>query len=392
MAEKRDYYEVLGVSRDASPEEIKKSYRRLARQLHPDVNHTDPQAEESFKELGEAYDALSDPQKRAAYDRYGHAGLSGATGGYPGGQAPFDEMFGDILGGFFGGGMRGNNRVNTRGADLRYDLEVTLNEAAFGGERTFRYNHQTSCPTCTGSGSTTGRVTTCLVCGGSGQRQANAGFLGMQFTTVTPCERCGSTGQIITDPCTKCNGVGRVRTTEEMTVTVPQGVDSGMYMEFSGRGDAGLRNGPPGDLAVVFRVRQHEIFKRQNADLICEVPLAFTTATLGGKLTVPTLDGDAEVDVPPGTQPGHIFHLRGKGMPVQRGTQRSEVRGDEHVVVSIAVPTDLSATQRELLRTLAVERGENIDHKSKNVFQKVVEAVEDAVDDYRDRAKEAFGG
>jgi molecular chaperone DnaJ len=386
MADKRDYYEVLGVSRDASPDEVKKAYRAKARQLHPDINRDDPHAEEHFKELGEAYDVVSDPQKRAAYDRFGHAGLSGAAGGGRG--AGYDDMFGDILGGFFNMGGMGGGRPSNRGNDLRYDLEVTLEEAAFGGERTVRFPHQTVCGTCHGTGSENGRVTTCVACGGSGQRQANAGFLGMQFTTVTPCDRCGATGQIITNPCAACHGVGRTRTMDEITVTVPPGVDSGMYIEYTGKGDAGLRNGPAGDLAVVFHVKAHAVFSRKGADLICEQSLPFTTASLGGKATVPTLDGTAEIDVPPGTQPGHIFHLKGKGMPSQRGTHR----GDQHIVVGIEVPTDLTNKQRELLRELAVERGENIDHKPKGVFQKVKEAVGEVVDEYRDRAKEAFGG
>lgn len=389
MADKRDYYEVLGVARTASPEEIKKAYRRLARQHHPDVNQADPHAEERFKELGEAYDVLSTPQKRATYDRFGHAGLGGAAGGHPGG-AYEDFGFGDLFESFFGGGASHMQRPDPRGADLRYDLEVTLEEAAFGAEHAIRVPHQTTCTTCGGSGAESGKAVPCPACAGTGQRrQTSSNFFGVQFATVTPCDRCGATGEILADPCKSCAGHGRMRTVDDLSVAIPPGVDTGSRIRFRNRGDVGLRGATAGDLMVVIHVKQHAVFQRRGTDLLCEVPLPFSTAALGGKLTVPTLEGDSEVEVPPSTQTGHVFRLRGKGMPELNSMQR----GDLHVVVTVAVPTDLNARQRELLREYAAERGENVEHHAKkSVFQRVKEAVEDAVDDYRDKTKEVFGG
>lgn len=373
MADKRDYYEVLDVARDASPEAIKKAYRQKARQWHPDVNGGTPEAEERFKEIGEAYDVLSDPQKRAAYDHYGHRGLNGMGAG---GGANFEEFgFGDLFASFFGGGFA--ERPDPRGAELRLDVQITLDEAAHGVERTARYTRQGVCDTCHGSGAETGSPVPCPACAGTGQRrQTNTNFFNMSFTTVAPCDRCGATGAIIPHPCPRCNGAGHVRVTEEIAFTVPAGVDTGSRIRFRGKGDAGLRGAPAGDLVAVIHVRPHPIFQRQGADLVCQVDLPFTTAALGGKLTVPTLDGDHELEIPPGTQPGHVFRLRGKGMPeLNRGT-----RGDQHVVVTLSVPTDLTPKQRDALRVFATERGDNTDHKPKNVFQKVKEAVEDVLD------------
>lgn len=387
MAEKRDYYEVLGVDRQASPEELKKAYRRLARQHHPDVNRDDPHAEERFKELGEAYDALSDPQKRAAYDRYGHAGMQGG-GGFAGGSPFGDFGVSDLFETFFGGGGMQASRPDPRGDDLRYDLEVTLEEAVFGVERTIRVPHMVSCPTCQGRGSEHGAPIPCPACAGTGQRrQVASNFFGMQFTTVVPCDRCGATGELISDPCTTCGGSGRTRTVEEVVATIPPGVDTGSRIRYRGKGNAGLRGAQAGDLMVMIHLKPHSIFKRQGSDLYCENTLAFSTAAMGGKLAVKTLDGEDMVDIPPGTQTGHVFRLRGRGMP----NLNNPHRGDLHVMVSVVVPTDLSARQRELLREFAQERGEDISHKPKSVFQKVKEAVTDAVDDYRDKTNEAFG-
>ncbi len=383
MADKRDYYEVLGVERGAAPEEIKKAYRRKARELHPDVNRTDPQAEDRFKELGEAYEVLGDANKRAAYDRFGHDGPSAMGGHFTGEEFGFSDLFES----FFGAGNR-MTRPDPRGADLRYDMEITLEDAAFGAERVIRVPHQATCPTCHGVGAEHGNPVPCPACAGTGQRrQSSSNLFGMQFTTVIPCDRCGATGEIITNPCITCNGTGRTRISEEITVNVPRGVDTGSRIRFRGKGDAGLRGAQAGDLLVAVHVRQHAVFQRRGADLFCEVLLPFGTAALGGKLTVPTLDGDGEVDIPTGTQPGSVFRLRGKGMPDLHGGHL----GDLHAVVSLAVPTDLTPRQRELLEEYAEERGENIDHKAKSVFQKVKEAVEDVVDEYRDKAKEAFG-
>ncbi|HEX2948585.1 MAG TPA: molecular chaperone DnaJ [Armatimonadota bacterium] len=389
MAEKRDYYEVLGVDRQAAPDEIKKAYRKLARKLHPDVNRDDPEAEEHFKELGEAYDALSDPQKRAAYDRFGHAGMNAAGAGYAGGSS-FGDFggFNDLFESFFGGGGQTGGRPDPRGDDLRADLEITLEEAAFGVEKTIRVQHQTTCPTCSGRGSESGNAVPCPACAGTGQRrQVASNFFGMQFTTVVPCDRCGATGEIISDPCTNCGGNGRVRTIEEIVANIPPGVDTGSRIRFRGKGDAGLRGAPAGDLMAFITVKPHKVFQRHGADLYREANLPFTTAALGGQMTVKSLDGDEVIDVPPGTQTGHVFRLRSKGMP----NLNTPYRGDLHVAVTVEVPTDLSSKQRDLIRDLAKERSENIERKTQSVFQKMKKAVEDVVDDYRDKTKEAFG-
>ena len=384
MAEKRDYYEVLGVDRTASPDEIKKAYRSLARKLHPDVNRDDHRAEEQFKELGEAYESLSDPQKRAVYDRFGHAGMQGNMGA---GGANFSDFgINDLLEGFFGGARQGG-RPDPTGDDLRYDLDITLEEAAFGAERTFRFPHQGTCATCHGRGSESGNPVPCPACAGTGQRRQTASnFFGMQFTTMAACDRCNATGEIVPDPCAQCSGSGRTHTFDEIVAKIPPGVDNGSRIRFRGKGDAGLRGAQAGDLMVFLNVKPHAVFQRRSADLLCEVPLAFTTATLGGKLTVPTLDGDDVVEVPPGSQTGMVFRLRGRGMPSLNSTNK----GDLHVVVKLLVPTDLTARQRELLREFAEERGENVDHK-KSVFQKVKDAVGDVVDDYYGKTKDAFG-
>jgi len=383
MADKRDYYEVLGVAREATAEELKKAYRRKARELHPDVNRENPHAEEQFKELGEAYEVLSDAQKRAVYDRYGHAALNGGRGG----ETIFDEFgFGDIFETFFGGsGMR---HQDPRGADLRYNLEITLDEAFAGVDRTIHYPHLAVCPTCRGAGSESGGPVPCPACAGTGQRrQVSNNFFGMQFSTVTPCDRCGATGEIIPNPCKPCRGEGRVRVSEELTVHVVPGVETGSRIRHRGRGDMGLRGAQSGDLIVAIAVTEHPVFKRRGSDLFCEVELPFTVAALGGKLPVPSMSGATEVEIPAGTQTGHTFRLRGRGMP----NLDSGHLGDQYVIVSVKVPTDLSARQRDLLRELAHERGDEV-NAHKGLFQKVKDVVEDVVDDLRGNgAKEASG-
>ncbi|MHB9130184.1 MAG: molecular chaperone DnaJ [Armatimonadota bacterium] len=388
MAAKRDYYEVLGADRNASPEELKKAYRRLARQHHPDVNRDDPEAEERFKELGEAYDALSDPQKRAAYDRYGHAGLNGMGGMGGHGSSVFEEFnVSDIFESFFGG-MGQPSRPDPRGSDLGYEMEITLEEAASGVERQIRVPHQGVCGSCNGSGAEHGAAIPCPACAGTGhRRQTGTNFFGMHMTTVVPCDRCSGTGEIVPNPCSTCAGTGRVREVQEVLVQVPPGVDTGSRIRYRGKGDTGFRGAQAGDLMVGLRVQPHKTFERRGTELICEIPLPFTTAALGGKLAVPTLDGGTTVDVPAGTQTGHAFRVRGKGMP----DLHSSRHGDLHVVVTVTVPTDLTGRQRELLRELAGERGENVEHTTKSVFQKVKEVVEDVVGEYRDKTKEAFG-
>jgi len=387
MAEKRDYYEVIGVTRDVSAEELKKAYRRKARELHPDVNRDNPHAEEHFKELGEAYDVLSDPQKRAVYDRFGHAGMQGAAGGgYGGGGYGAETIFGDIFENFFGGGM-GGNRQDPRGADLRYDMQITLEEAASGVERTIHYPHMVACATCRGVGSAAGAPVKCPACAGTGQRrQTSNSFFGMQFATVAPCDRCSATGEIITDPCKTCGGDGRVRMQEELAVRIPPGVDTGSRIRHRGKGDMGLRGAQQGDLIVLIAVKAHPVFQRRGSDLLCQAELPITIAALGGKLRVPTLDNanGAEVDIAAGTQTGYTARLRGRGLPnLDNGTI-----GDQYVVVNVKVPTDLSARQKELLRELAQERGEEV-NVHKGLFQKMKEVVEDVVEDLRGSTKES---
>ena len=383
MATKRDYYDVMHIGRDASPEEIKRAYRKSARHHHPDVNKDDPEAEERFKELGEAYEVLSDPQKRAAYDRYGMAAFDGSMGGggqRAGGGSPFGDV-NDIFDAFFGGGMSRGGKPDPTGDDLLYNVEITLEEAAFGAQKKINVPHQATCMKCGGRGSQTGSARACTACAGMGQRrQATNSILGMQFSTVVTCDHCGGSGEVIDDPCTDCGGQGRSRKFDEVEVSIPTGVDQGMRVRFRGKGDAGLRNAAPGDLYVAMNIRPHARFERHGQDLATQANLPYTTAVLGGKLTVPTLDGETEIEVTPGTQPGHIFRVRGQGMPVVNTPHR----GDLHVLVNITVPTDLDAKQKELLRAYATERDENIDYKPKNVFQRVKQAVDDV--------KDAFGG
>lgn len=381
MATKRDYYEVMHIGRDASPEEIKKAYRKSARHHHPDVNKDDPHAEENFKELGEAYEVLSDPQKRAAYDRYGHAAFDGSMGGGGGGQYAGGSPFGDvndIFDAFFGGGgMTRGGKPDPRGDDLLYNIEITLEEAAFGATKHINVPHLATCMKCGGRGSSTGTARACTACAGMGQRrQATNSILGMQFSTVVPCDNCNGSGEVVDDPCSDCGGQGRTRQTDEVEVNIPTGVDQGMRVRFRGKGNAGLRNASAGDLFVAMNIRAHERFERHAHDLATHAELPFTTAVLGGKLTVPTLDGETTVEVTPGTQPGHIFRVRGQGMPVVNNSRR----GDLHVMVNIAVPTDLDTRQKEVLREFATERGENIEFKPKNVFQRVKQAVDDVKD------------
>jgi molecular chaperone DnaJ len=386
MAEKRDYYEVLGVNRDASPDEVKKAYRRMARTLHPDVNRDDPHAEERFKELGEAYDVLSDAQKRAGYDRYGHAAVNGM--GAAGGQDFAGYGFGDLFETFFGGTAQ-MSRPDPRGADMRYDLEITLEEAAFGTEKVIHVPHQGVCETCQGRGTAEGHPVPCPACAGTGQRrQSTTNFFGLHMTSVTPCDRCGATGEIIPHPCKVCGGQGRKSVVDELQATIPPGANTGSRLRFRAKGHAGLRGAQAGDLLVVIHVRPHDIFERRGDDLFAQVRLPFATAALGGRLTVPTLQGEEVIDVPPGTQHGHLFRLRGFGMPEWQGPRH----GDLYIAVALDVPTDLTPRQRELLHEFAVERGDDVERKPKGLFQKMKETVEDVMEDYRDKSREAFGG
>jgi molecular chaperone DnaJ len=346
---KRDYYELLGVSRDASDEDIKKAYRRLAMKHHPDRNPDDEKAEELFKEAKEAYETLSDEQKRAAYDQYGHAAFEaggmggGGFGGFGGaGAAGFDfsDIFGDIFGG--GGGRGGQSNVH-RGADLRYNLEITLEQAARGTETKIRIPTMAECETCHGSGAKPGTSpTTCSTCAGHGQVRMQQGFFSIQQT----CPRCHGSGKQISSPCSDCHGAGRVKHHKTLSVKIPAGVDNDDRIRLSGEGEAGINGGPAGDLYVVVHITPHQVFQRENSDLHCEMPISFATAALGGEIEIPTLDGSARIKIPAETQSGKIFRLRGKGI---KGV-RSSTYGDLHCHVMVETPVKLTERQKELLR------------------------------------------
>ncbi|MGC8489912.1 MAG: molecular chaperone DnaJ [Acidithiobacillus sp.] len=360
MASNRDYYELLEVSRTADDGEIKKSYRRLAMRYHPDRNPGDAQAEERFKEISEAYEVLSDPQKRQAYDRFGHAGVQGGAGqgfggfgagGFAGGG--FGDIFGDLFEQAFGRGFAG--RDPGRGADLRYELELSLEEAAQGKTVTISIPSSSVCDSCGGSGAKAGSSTVeCSTCAGRGQVRMVQGF----FSVTRPCPDCGGSGRVIKEPCPQCNGHGRVRKTRSIEVKIPAGVDTGDRIRLAGEGEAGERGAPAGDLFIEIRVRPHPLFERDGDDLHCTVPVSFTTLALGGELEIPTLTGRARIQVNPGTQSGAVFRLRGKGV---QGV-RSKLTGDLHCRLQVEIPVHLSARQRELLQEFADERGEEVQH------------------------------
>ena len=343
---KRDFYEILGVNRDASDDELKKAYRKLAMKYHPDRNPDNPKAEEQFKEAKEAYEILSDANKRAAYDQFGHAGVdpNAAPGGGFGGGG-FADAFGDIFGDIFGGGG-GRGRSNVyRGADLRYNLEITLEEAARGAETKIRVPTMDECEVCHGSGAKPGtEPTTCPTCGGHGQVRMQQGFFSIQQT----CPKCHGVGKIVTSPCGSCHGAGRIKNHKTLSVKIPAGVDEGDRIRLSGEGEAGINGGPPGDLYVMIHLKPHGVFKRDHNDLHCEMPISFSTAALGGEIEIPTLDGTARLKIPAETQSGKIFRLRSKGI---KGV-RSQQPGDLMCHVYVETPVNLTDRQKELLREL----------------------------------------
>ncbi len=344
---KRDFYEVLGVDRDASPDELKRAYRKLAMRHHPDRNPDDKTAEQKFKDVSEAYDVLKDDQQRAAYDRYGHAaferGGAGAGAGGFGFRTGFGDIFEEMFSEFMGGRDRGRSGA-TRGSDLRYNLQINLEEAYKGKEATIRVPTTVSCESCGGSGAEKGsNPVACRSCNGAGRVRMQQGF----FTVERTCPTCHGAGQLIENPCSNCGGGGRVRREQTLTVTIPAGVEDGTRMRLAGKGEAGLRGARPGDLYVFVSIPPHELFQRQGPDIYCEVPIPLTKAALGGQVEVPTVDGGrSRVTIPAGTQSGHQFRLRGKGMSVLRSPRR----GDMYIQANVETPVNLSKRQRELLQ------------------------------------------
>jgi molecular chaperone DnaJ len=353
---KRDYYEILGVPKNADEKALKTAYRNLAKKLHPDANHGSKETDAKFKELNEAYDVLKDQQKRAAYDRFGHQAFEGGAAGRPGGAAGFGPDFGssmsdifeDLFGDFMGGGggrQRARGRGGaTRGSDLRYNLEINLTEAYTGKTAQVRVPSSVTCEICKGTGAKAGTAPkTCATCHGTGVVRSQSGF----FTVERACHTCGGRGQVIADPCAACSGQGRVTKDRTLSVNIPQGVEDGTRIRLANEGEAGLRGGPSGDLYIFLSVRPHEFFQRDGADLFCKVPISMPTAVLGGDIEVPTIDGKkARVSIPEGTQTGKQFRLKSKGMPVLRSSQH----GDMYIQVAVETPVNLTRRQRDILR------------------------------------------
>ena len=366
---KRDYYEVLGVNRDASDEDIKKAYRKLAMKWHPDRNPDNAKAEEKFKEAKEAYEILSEASKRSAYDQYGHAGVDqAAAAAGAGGQAGFGDMFSDIFGEIFGGGRQGRSNV-FRGADLRYNLEIALEQAAHGFETKIRIPTLAACETCKGTGAKPGtQPTTCTTCRGAGQVRVSQG----PFSIAQTCPRCHGSGKMVAHPCATCSGAGRVKHQKTLSVRIPAGVDEGDRVRLSGEGEAGVNGGPPGDLYVQVHLKPHAVFQRDHDDLHCEMPVSFAAAALGGDVEVPTLDGSAKINVPGGTQTGKTFRLRGKGI---KGV-RSQAPGDLFCHVVVETPVNLTSRQKELLQefeTISQKDSARHNPRAKGWFDKVKE-------------------
>ena len=375
MAEKRDYYEVLGVSKNASEDEIKRAYKKLARKYHPDMNPGDKEAEEKFKEVNEANEVLSNPEKKAKYDQFGFAGVDpnyGAGQGGYGGAGGFDfGDLGDIFGSFFGGGVGGGGRRNPnapqRGESIRASLSVEFTEAAFGCEKSITIDRSEQCPTCKGKGCAPGTTPeVCTECHGTGTvTQAQRTPFGM-MQSQTVCPKCRGKGQIIHQPCPDCRGAGAVRKRRTIQVNIPAGIDNGQTISLRGQGHSGKNGGPAGDLLITVMVRPHEIFRRDGTAVFCEAPITFTQAVLGGTLEIPTIDGKVKYDIPEGTQTGTVFRLRGKGIPVLNGRGR----GDQYVTVNIETPRNLNREQKEALKKFSESLGEGNYEKHKNFFGK----------------------
>ena len=376
---KRDYYDVLGVNKGASAEELKKAYRKKAKELHPDRNSDNPNAENQFKEVNEAYDVLKDADKKAAYDRFGHAAFDGGMGGGPRGgprggadfASAFSDVFDDLFGDFMGGQRGGGRQRAARGADLRYNLRVTLEDAYQGLQKTISVPTSVQCGSCHGSGAEGGaEPTTCPTCSGMGKVRAQQGF----FTVERTCPTCSGLGQIIKNPCHSCGGAGRVQKERALSVNIPAGVETGTRIRLAGEGEAGMRGGPPGDLYIFIEVAPHGIFEREATSLFCRVPVSMTSAALGGDIEVPTIDGGrSRVKVPPGSQSGQQMRLRGKGMPALRGGGH----GDMMIELSVETPVNLTSRQKELLREFDSLSEDN--NPETNSFFKTVKSFWDSM-------------
>ena len=377
MAEKRDYYEVLGVDKNATPEQIKKAYRKKAMEFHPDRNPGNKEAEEKFKEVGEAYEVLYDADKKARYDQFGFAGVDpnyGAGqggnpfgGGFSGGFGDFGDIFSDLFGGAFGGGTRSAQQQNAprRGENIMARLELTFEEAAFGCEKEVSTPRIENCPSCSGSGSADGAIEICANCRGTGRVTVMQNMMGMRMQTQTTCPHCSGRGKIIKNPCTTCKGKGKVRKTNKVKVKIPAGIDEGQSVRVRGEGSVGANGGPSGDLLVEILIKRHPIFEREYMDVLCEVPITFTQAALGAEIQVPTLDGKVSFTIPEGTQTGKEFVLRDKGIPEVNNPRR---RGDHRFTVVVETPTKLTREQKELLRQLDATLGKNETPKVKKFF------------------------
>jgi len=366
---KRDYYEVLGVSKNVSQDEIKKAYRKSALKYHPDKNPGNKESEEKFKEATEAYEVLKDSQKRAAYDQFGHS-LGGGLGGFEGfgrESGGFSDVFSEVFEDIFETGPRRRAARPARGSDLQYELEVSFKDSAFGIDKTIKIPREEVCNNCNGNGAKPGTgKRRCSTCGGTGQIRISQGF----FSLARTCNRCGGEGETIEAPCPTCRGSGRVRVERKIEVKIPPGVEDGMRLRVSGEGEAGIRGGPRGDLYVLIHVQPSDIFERHNNDLICEIPITFIQAALGSEIEVPTLDGRATIKIPPGTQGNKVFRLKGKGMSSVRGYGK----GDLHVRVIVEVPTNLNARQKALLEEFARASGEDVNPMSKSFMDKIKDA------------------
>ena len=374
MAEKRDYYEVLGIQKGASEDEIKRAYKKLARKYHPDMNPGDKEAEEKFKEVNEANEVLSDPEKKARYDQFGFAGVdpnygAGAGGGAYGGGFDFGDL-GDIFGSFFGGGFGGQRRnpnAPQRGESIRASVSISFTEAAFGCEKSVTIERSEQCPTCKGSGCAPGTTPEiCPDCHGSGTVQTRRQTPMGVFASNGPCRKCGGTGRLIHQPCSDCRGSGAVRKRRTIKVNISAGIDHGQTISLRGQGGAGKNGGPAGDLLITVMVQPHEIFRRDGVDVFCEAPITFTQAVLGAELEIPTIDGKVKYSIPEGTQTGTVFRLKGKGVPVLNGRGR----GDQYVTVVIETPRSLNKEQKEALRRFSETLGENNYEKRKSFFKK----------------------